>query len=89
MEDALAYLAKVKGEYQDDPENPHIYNLFLDILKKYKSQQIDIPGVIMLVSQLFRGHDHLMLGFNTFLPQDQQISEEQLRKMNGTCVRTF
>ena len=85
VEDALAYLAKVKGEFQDDPENPHIYNLFLDIMKNFKSQQIDTPGVISQVSQLFRGHDHLILGFNTFLPPDQKISKEQLRKMNGTC----
>jgi paired amphipathic helix protein Sin3a len=83
VEDALAYLAKVKGEFQDDPENPHIYNLFLDIMKNFKSQQIDTPGVISQVSQLFRGHDHLILGFNTFLPPDQKISKEQLRKMNG------
>ena len=82
VEDALAYLAKVKGEFQDDPENPHIYNLFLDIMKNFKSQQIDTPGVISQVSQLFRGHDHLILGFNTFLPPDQKISKDQLRKMN-------
>ena len=68
VEDALAYLAKVKGEFHDDPDNPHIYNLFLDIMKNFKSQQIDTPGVISQVSQLFRGHDHLILGFNTFLP---------------------
>ena len=83
VEDALAYLAKVKGEFQDDPENPHIYNLFLDIMKNFKSQQIDTPGVISQVSQLFRGHNHLILGFNTFLPPDQKISKEQLRKMNA------
>ena len=82
VEDALAYLAKVKGEFHNDEENPHIYNLFLDIMKNFKSQQIDTPGVISQVSQLFRGHDHLILGFNTFLPPDQKISEEQLRKMN-------
>ena len=83
VECALAYLAKVKHEFQDDPENPHIYNLFLDIMKNFGSQQIDTPGVISQVSQLFRGHNHLILGFNTFLPPDQKISKEQLRKMNA------
>ena len=82
IEDALAYLAKIKSEFQDDPENPHIYNLFLDIMKNFKSQQIDTPGVISQVSHLFRGHDNLILGFNTFLPPDQKISKDQLRKMN-------
>ena len=51
-------------------------------MKNFKSQQIDTPGVISQVSQLFRGHDHLILGFNTFLPPDQKISKEQLRIMN-------
>ena len=49
VEDALAYLAKVKSEFRDDPENPHIYNLFLDIMKNFKSQEIDTPGVISQV----------------------------------------
>ena len=57
VEDALAYLAKVKGEFEDDPENPHIYNLFLDTMKNFKSKQIDTSEVISQVSQLFRGHD--------------------------------
>jgi histone deacetylase complex regulatory component SIN3 len=83
VEDALTYLAKVKGEFQDDPEHSHIFNLFLDIMKNFKSQQIDAPAVISQVSQLFRGHDHLILGFNTFLPPDQKITKQHLHKMNA------
>ena len=39
-------------EFQGKPE---IYNEFLDIMKNFKAQTIDTPGVIRRVSQLFRG----------------------------------
>lgn len=40
---------------------------FLDIMKEFKAQSIDTPGVIDRVLQLFQGHRELILGFNTFL----------------------
>ena len=40
---------------------------FLDIMKKFKAQSIDTPGVIDRVLNLFFGHRELILGFNTFL----------------------
>lgn len=70
VEDALMYLDQVKMEFGDRPQ---IYNEFLDIMKTFKSQQIDTPGVIKRVSSLFEGNRHLMLGFNIFLPDDHQI----------------
>jgi histone deacetylase complex regulatory component SIN3 len=79
VEDALAYLAKVKAEFD---RKPHIYTKFLDIMKNFKAHTVDTPGVIQQVSQLFRGHDQLILGFNTFLPEEQRISLEQLKRMN-------
>ena len=79
VEDALAYLAKVKAEFD---RKPQIYTKFLDIMKNFKAHTVDTPGVIQQVSQLFRGHDALILGFNTFLPEEQRISLEQLKKMN-------
>ena len=36
-------------------EQPLIYNEFLDIMKNFKVQQIDTPGVIARVSTLFAG----------------------------------
>ena len=63
-EDALAYLDQVKMKFEDKPE---IYNQFLDIMKEFKAQSIDTPGVIDRVLQLFHGHRELILGFNTFL----------------------
>jgi paired amphipathic helix protein Sin3a len=54
-------------------EKPEIYNEFLDIMKNFKAQEIDTPGVIQQVSQLFRGYNKLILGFNAFLPDGYKI----------------
>jgi len=70
VEDALMYLDQVKMEFGDRPQ---IYNEFLDIMKTFKSQQIDTPGVIRRVSNLFQGNKRLVLGFNTFLPEGYKI----------------
>lgn len=70
VEDALLYLDQVKMEFGD---RPHIYNEFLDIMKTFKTQQIDTPGVIRRVSNLFQGNRRLVLGFNTFLPEGYKI----------------
>lgn len=70
VEDALMYLDQVKMEFGD---RPHIYNQFLEIMKTFKSQQIDTPGVIQRVSSLFHGNKRLVLGFNTFLPEGYKI----------------
>ncbi|TFY59719.1 hypothetical protein EVJ58_g5599 [Rhodofomes roseus] len=68
--DALTYLDSVKMKFQDKPE---VYNRFLDIMKDFKSQIIDTPGVIERVSNLFHGHPTLIQGFNTFLPSGYRI----------------
>ena len=74
-------LDQVKAEFGDEPE---IYNEFLEIMKSFKSQQIDTPGVIRRVSTLFEGYGKLIYGFNTFLPEGYKIEvpehlREQLR----------
>ncbi|EJC98663.1 uncharacterized protein FOMMEDRAFT_161494 [Fomitiporia mediterranea MF3/22] len=68
--DALSYLDAVKTQFVDRPD---VYNNFLDIMKDFKSQVIDTPGVIERVSMLFRGHNDLIQGFNTFLPPGYRI----------------
>lgn len=70
VEDALLYLDQVKMAFGDKPE---IYNEFLDIMKNFKAQEIDTPGVIQQVSHLFHGYNKLILGFNTFLPDGYKI----------------
>ena len=70
MEDALSYLDQVKFKFNNQPQ---VYNDFLDIMKEFKSQSIDTPGVIQRVSTLFKGHPELIVGFNTFLPPGYKI----------------
>mmetsp|Transcript_5617 Transcript_5617/g.12774 ORF Transcript_5617/g.12774 Transcript_5617/m.12774 type:complete len:1338 (-) Transcript_5617:117-4130(-) len=72
VEDALMYLDQVKMQF-GDRHRPHIYNEFLDIMKTFKSQDIDTPGVIRRVASLFHGNKRLVLGFNTFLPEGYRI----------------
>ena len=72
VEDALAYLDQVKMKFEDKPE---IYNQFLDIMKEFKAQSIDTPGVIERVLHLFNGHRELILGFNTFLVRARPLLE--------------
>ena len=54
-----------------------MYNDFLDIMKEFKSQSIDTPGVIARVSCLFKGHPELIVGFNTFLPPGYKIEVQR------------
>jgi paired amphipathic helix protein Sin3a len=70
LNDALSYLDQVKVRFS---EHPDVYNRFLDIMKDFKSQAIDTPGVIERVSNLFNGHPALIQGFNTFLPPGYRI----------------
>ncbi|KND91067.1 Transcriptional regulatory protein SIN3 [Tolypocladium ophioglossoides CBS 100239] len=69
-QDALTYLDQVKVQFHDQAD---VYNRFLDIMKDFKSQAIDTPGVINRVSELFAGHPNLIQGFNTFLPPGYRI----------------
>ena len=35
--------------------------------------RIDTDGVVAIVKELFKGHTHLILGFNTFVPHGYEI----------------
>jgi len=78
VEDALLYMDQVKIEFGD---HPHIYNEFLEIMKKFKTQGIDTIGVINRVRRLFHGHIDLVLGFNTFLPVGYKIEMKEGYKL--------
>jgi histone deacetylase complex regulatory component SIN3 len=80
VEDALMYLDQVKMEFGD---RPHIYDEFLDIMKTFKIQAIDAPGVMRNVASLFRGNERLLLGFETFLPVPEEYRIEWM-ELNAT-----
>ncbi|KAL6930469.1 hypothetical protein ACO0R3_003588 [Hanseniaspora guilliermondii] len=70
VRDALSYLEEVKLQFFN---RPAVYNSFLDIMKDFKAQTIDTPGVIERVSTLFSDYPLLIQGFNTFLPHGYKI----------------
>ncbi|KAL4581665.1 hypothetical protein LXL04_006191 [Taraxacum kok-saghyz] len=69
--DALSYLKQVKDMFHDQREK---YNMFLDVMKDFKAQRLDTTGVIEKVKALFKGHNNLIFGFNTFLPKGYEIT---------------
>uniref|UniRef100_A0A8D0AA72 Paired amphipathic helix protein Sin3a n=1 Tax=Sander lucioperca TaxID=283035 RepID=A0A8D0AA72_SANLU len=85
VEDALSYLDQVKLQFGNQPQ---VYNDFLDIMKEFKSQSIDTPGVISRVSQLFKGHPDLIMGFNTFLPPGYKIEVQTNDLVNVTTSQS-
>jgi paired amphipathic helix protein Sin3a len=84
VEDALLYLDDVKREFRN---RPAVYNEFLTIIKNFKTQEVDTPGVIQRVSRLFRGYNRLILGFNTFLPEGYKISLADLERADAERER--
>jgi len=70
MNRALAYLDKVKAEFQEKPE---VYDRFVDTMKEYQEQTIDVPGLIARAKVLFQGHPQLLEGLATFLPPGYTI----------------
>ncbi|KAJ7157187.1 paired amphipathic helix [Mycena filopes] len=64
--DALSYLDAVKSQYHDQPE---VYERFLDIMKQFKNQGLDTPGVVEQISELFQGNKMLIRRFGVFLPE--------------------
>ena len=84
VEDAKAYLDKVKSTFAEQPE---VYDNFLSIMKDFKAQLINTPGVIARVSDLFQGHVDLIYGFNTFLPPDYKIAMEDIERTEAERMR--
>lgn len=70
-DDALQYLKEVKEMFQDQRDK---YDHFLEVMKDFKAQRIDTEGVIARVKELFKGHNNLIYGFNTFLPKGYEIT---------------
>ncbi|CAD7699293.1 unnamed protein product [Ostreobium quekettii] len=69
--DALVYLREVKQRFNHRKD---VYDAFLDVMKDFKAQRIDIATVIRSVKDLLKGHNDLILGFNTFLPKGSEIT---------------
>ncbi|CAL0313139.1 unnamed protein product [Lupinus luteus] len=68
--DALLYLKEIKSVFKEDKEK---YEYFLQIMKDFKQNRIGTNGVISAANELFKEHDHLLLGLNKFLPKGYEI----------------
>ncbi|WCJ20882.1 Paired amphipathic helix protein Sin3-like 2 [Euphorbia peplus] len=72
--DALSYLKEVKDMFLDHKDK---YDRFLEVMKDFKAQRTDTSGVIARVKELFKGHNNLIFGFNTFLPKGYEITLDE------------
>ncbi|MBA0789239.1 hypothetical protein Gotri_027343 [Gossypium trilobum] len=72
--EALTYLMEVKEIFQDQKGK---YDMFLEVMKDFKAQRTDTAGVIARVKELFKGHNNLIYGFNTFLPKGYGITLDE------------
>lgn len=64
MHHALSYVSKVKTRFA---EEKHIYDAFLEILRKSKEGNTN-KDICEQVSELFGEHSDLVEGFSNFLP---------------------
>ncbi|KAG0170624.1 Transcriptional regulatory protein sin3 [Apophysomyces sp. BC1021] len=70
VSEALAYLDRVKLQLAGCPDN---YEEFLDIMRDFKSDDVNVSGVVQRITHLFRDHPALIAGFNAFLPPGYRI----------------
>ncbi|GJU59038.1 endopeptidase [Tanacetum coccineum] len=77
--DASTYLKEIKETFKDQTEK---YDEFFDAMKDFKAHRVDTPSIIARVRRLFQGYPDLILGFNTFLPKEYEITidEPQAKK---------
>ncbi|XP_004496806.1 uncharacterized protein [Cicer arietinum] len=71
FKDAKAYIDAVRVAFEDRREK---YAEFLEVLSDYKAERIDIQGVKARLVELFKGHEDLILGFNTFFTKEYETS---------------
>lgn len=69
VKDAKAYIKKVKEAFRNDRKN---FEEFLLLMKDFKDQRIDVDLVAIKVKWLFRNNLDLIVGFNTFLLEEDE-----------------
>lgn len=65
LNDSLKFLDQVKVCFESEPYG---YNSFLDVMRDFKEEAIDIQNVIDRTAVLFYGHPELLDLFKRFLP---------------------
>ncbi|XP_018622687.1 paired amphipathic helix protein Sin3-like 4 isoform X1 [Nicotiana tomentosiformis] len=71
LEESIIFVKKVKERFKNDD---HVYDSFLEILKKYREEHKTIYEVYHEVAILFIDHPDLLNDFTKFLPDSSAIS---------------
>ncbi|KAL0647895.1 hypothetical protein Bca4012_046186 [Brassica carinata] len=71
IDDALSYMKDVEQMFKVQRDKIDTFGV---ILKDFDAKRTDIHGVIARVKVLFKGHNNLIFGFNTFLPKGLEIA---------------
>ncbi|XP_019262211.1 PREDICTED: paired amphipathic helix protein Sin3-like 2 [Nicotiana attenuata] len=71
VEESIIFVKKVKERFKNDD---HVYDSFLEILKKYREEHKTIYEVYHEVAMLFIDHPDLLNDFTKFLPDSSAIS---------------
>nr|CAD7264455.1 unnamed protein product [Timema shepardi] len=80
LKNATSYLSQVRKTVG---KHSHLYNNYLAILKKFKSHSIDTCDVMEKVTDLFKGHPNLIVGFMRFLPSEYIVDVLCNEQKNG------
>ncbi|CAK8536904.1 unnamed protein product [Lathyrus sativus] len=73
-DDAKIYIKEIKAAFKDEK---HKFNEFLKTMKDFKKKRTNLACMLERVKELFEGHRELLLKFNTFLPEEFEITPPQ------------
>ncbi|CAI8587757.1 unnamed protein product [Vicia faba] len=69
--DTKIYIKEIKDAFKDDKNK---FNEFLKTMKDIKKKRGNIVCMLAKVKELFEGHRELLLKFNTYLPNEFEIT---------------
>ncbi|KAI5437279.1 hypothetical protein KIW84_023408 [Lathyrus oleraceus] len=70
-DNAKIYVKEIKAAFKDEK---HKFNEFLKAMKDFKKKRISVARMLTRVKKLFEGHRELLLKFNTYLPEEFEIT---------------
>ncbi|KAL6619882.1 hypothetical protein ACP70R_035021 [Stipagrostis hirtigluma subsp. patula] len=85
-DDALLYITSVRHKFRDRADK---YNEFLEVMRDFKSNRIDTPGVVIRIKTIFEGFPELMIGFNAFLPAGYAIRPPDVENKSVDFVKAI
>ncbi|XP_054800324.1 paired amphipathic helix protein Sin3-like 2 [Prosopis cineraria] len=77
--DALNYLRAVREAFDSKRGK---YDLFLEIFRDFKAQRINVGDFSAKMKEVLEGHEFLILGLNTFLPNGYKIPPSFEQRLN-------